>query len=240
MKVSVEGISKSYDKQEVLNIPELVLESGKITGIVGNNGAGKTTLLRAILDLIQLDRGVIRIGEWPVANCEDWRKKTSAFLGSDSMLNFLTPEEYFYFVGALSERTESEVTDLLVKYGIFFNDEILGKKKKYIRDFSAGNIQKVGIIAALISRPEVLLLDEPFNFLDPTSQVLLQEILADVNKNYPCTVIVSSHDISQLAPICDRAVLLEKGMIRHDIQASDNILEKLNDYFLSGRRIANP
>jgi len=240
MNISIEGLSKSYDKQEVLNIPKLVLESGKITGIVGNNGAGKTTLLRAILDLIQLDRGVIKIGEWSVAKSEDWRKKTSTFLGSDSMLNFLTPEEYFYFVGSLSGRTESDVADLLKKYGIFFNDEILGKKKKYIRDFSSGNVQKIGIVAALISLPEVLLLDEPFNFLDPTSQMLLQEILVDVNKNYPCTVIVSSHDISQLAPICDRAVLLEKGLIRHDILASDNILEKLNDYFLSGRRIANP
>ncbi|PWJ53754.1 ABC-2 type transport system ATP-binding protein [Dyadobacter jejuensis] len=237
MKVSIQGVSKSYQQQEVLNIPELELESGKITGIVGNNGAGKTTLLRAILDLIQLDRGDIKIGEWDVAKCEDWRKKTSAFLGIDSVLNFLTPEEYFYFVGSLTGRTEQEVAELLAKYENFFNDEILGKKKKCIRDFSSGNIQKIGIVAALISRPAVLLLDEPFNFLDPTSQMLLQEMLVDVNKNYPCTVIVSSHDITQLAPICDRAVLLEKGLIKHDFQASEHILEKLSEYFSPGRRI---
>ena len=239
MKISIEGLSKSYDKQEVLNIPELVLESCKITGIVGNNGAGKTTLLRAILDLIQLDQGVIRIGEWSVSKSEDWRKKTSTFLGSDSMLNFLTPEEYFYFVGSLSGRTERAVADSLKKYEAFFNDEILGKKKKFIRDFSSGNIQKIGIVAALVSKPEVILFDEPFNFLDPTSQVLLQEILVDVNKNYPCTVIISSHDITQLAPICDRAVLLDKGLIKHDFQASERILEKLNEYFLPGRKIQN-
>lgn len=236
MLVTIQNLRKSYSGQEVLTIPELTINDGEITGIVGNNGAGKTTLLRAMLDLIPLNEGEIRIDQEQVSVGENWKKKTSAFLGSDTMIKFLTPLEYFYFTGAVSGKSEGEVDLFLKDYEVFFNDEILGKGKKLTRDFSAGNVQKIGIVSALISNPEVFILDEPFNFLDPTSQLLLQDILLEVREKNACTVIVSSHDINQLAGICDRAILLEKGVVKKDITEADSILAELTNYFAPVRR----
>lgn len=236
MKVTIQNLRKSYSGQEVLNIPELTINEQEITGIVGNNGAGKTTLLRAMLDLIPLDEGAISIDQEKVSAGENWKSKTSAFLGSDTMVKFLTPLEYFYFSGTLSGKSEQEVDTFLKDYEAFFNEEVLGKGKKLIRDFSAGNIQKVGIVSALITNPEVLILDEPFNFLDPTSQLLLLDVLLEVKKRNYCTVIISSHDITQLAGICDRAVLLEKGIVKKDITEGDSILTELTNYFTPARR----
>lgn len=236
MKVAIQNLRKVYSSQEVLNIPELIINEGEITGIVGNNGAGKTTLLRAMLDLIPLNAGVISINQEQVSTGEHWKSKTSAFLGSETMIKFLTPLEYFYFTGTLSGKSEEEVDTFLKDYEVFFNDEILGKGQKLIRDFSAGNIQKVGIVSALIANPEVLILDEPFNFLDPTSQLLLQDMLLEIREKNACTVIVSSHDINQLAGVCDRAILLEKGVVKQDITESESILAELTNYFTPVRR----
>jgi ABC-2 type transport system ATP-binding protein len=231
MKVAIQNLRKIYSGEEVLNIPELTINGGEVTGIVGNNGAGKTTLLRAMLDLIPLDQGTISIDQEQVSTGENWKSNTKAFLGSDAMIKFLTPLEYFYFTGTLSGKSEEEVDRFLKDYEAFFNDEILGKGKKLIRDFSAGNIQKVGIVSALIADPGILILDEPFNFLDPTSQLLLQDIILEVGRKISCTVIISSHDINQLAGICDRAILLEKGIVKKDITEAETILTELTNYF---------
>ena len=112
------------------------------------------------------------------------------------------------------------------------NDEILGKKK-LIKNYSAGNKQKIGIVAAMITIPKVLLLDEPFNFLDPSSQMEMLRLLKEMNSEFGTTMILSSHNIELVSEISSRIILLEKGIVKKDITGSaSEAIEELRAYFL--------
>ena len=117
-----------------------------------------------------------------------------------------------------------------MKFEDFFNGEILGQKK-YLRDLSKGNQKKVGIISALIGNPEVVILDEPFANLDPTTQIRLKRIIKELTDNRDITVLVSSHDLIHVTEVCERIVVLEKGEIVKDIQTSDQTLKELEVFF---------
>jgi len=112
----------------------------------------------------------------------------------------------------------------------FFNDEILGKKK-FIRDLSKGNQQKIGVAAAFMADPEVIILDEPFNGLDPSSQIRLINILNRLKENKRTTLLISSHDLNHVTEVCSRIAILEKGIIVKDLQTEENTLKELRNYF---------
>ena len=115
---------------------------------------------------------------------------------------------------------------------LIMNGEILGKKK-IIKNYSAGNKQKIGIVAAMITNPKVLLLDEPFNFLDPSSQMEMLRLLKEMNSEVGTTMILSSHNIELVSEISSRIILLEKGIIKKDITGSaSEAIEELRAYFL--------
>jgi ABC-2 type transport system ATP-binding protein len=118
----------------------------------------------------------------------------------------------------------------LERFSDFFNGEILDKKK-YIRELSRGNQKKIGIAAALMGEPDIVVLDEPFPHLDPSTVIRLKEILLDLNKNHNKTLLISSHDLNHVTEICDRIVLLEQGRILKDKPCDDNTLGELKDYF---------
>ena len=104
--------------------------------------------------------------------------------------------------------------------------------KKLIRDFSRGNKQKIGIIGAMLHRPSLLILDEPFNFLDPSSQSLIKHLLAEYNKETGATILVSSHNLNHTSDVCPRIALLENGVIIRDIDNSAHTAEQeLESYF---------
>ena len=103
--------------------------------------------------------------------------------------------------------------------------------KKYLRDLSKGNQKKVGVIAALLGDPKVVILDEPFANLDPSTQIRLKEIIKDLSKEKDTTVLVSSHDIQDVTEVCERIVLLEKGKVIKDIVTSPKTLKELETYF---------
>lgn len=168
--ITATNLIKSYNRKVVLNISDLTVNDGDIFGLVGNNGAGKTTLLRLMLDLIKADKGSIAIGGHIVSKSEEWKDYTSSYLDEGFLIDFLTPEEYFYFIAEEYGFTKELIDAKLSEFSDFFNGEILGQRRKYIRDFSKGNKQKIGIASALITDPKVLILDEPFSSLDPTSQ----------------------------------------------------------------------
>ncbi len=235
MKIEVTNLKKIYNKELKLNIESLTINSGEIFGLVGNNGAGKTTFFRLILDLIKADSGIVLSDNNPVNESLKWKEYTGSFLDSGFLIEFLTPEEYFYFVCELYNITRNDASERLKVFENFFNGEILGKKGKYIRDFSRGNQQKIGIASALITHPKMLILDEPFNGLDPTSQIILKEMLKEFNKSAGATILISSHDLTHISETCTRIALLEKGKIIKDIPANDNALAELLDYF--GQRI---
>ena len=228
--IKFNNISKTYSKQTVLDVESLEIQPGQAFGLVGNNGAGKTTLFSTLLDLIKPSTGEVLNNDINVRTSEDWKSFTSAFLDDSFLIGYLMPEEYFYFVGELRNFSKKQVDDFLTDFEDLFNNEILGGKK-YIRDLSKGNQKKVGIVAALIGNPKVIVLDEPFANLDPTTQIRLKKIIKNLSKKEDVTVLVSSHDLQDVTEVSDRIVLLEKGLIIKDIKKTKKTLKDLESYF---------
>ncbi|WP_289043684.1 ABC transporter ATP-binding protein [uncultured Olleya sp.] len=224
------NLSKKYSGNEVLNISNLEIPKGQSFGLVGNNGAGKTTYFSLLLDLIKPTTGTIKNNDVLVSQSEDWKPFTSAFIDESFLIGYLTPEEYFYFIGDLRGQNKQDVDNLVSQFEDFFHGEILGQKK-YLRDLSKGNQKKAGIVAALIGNPEVIILDEPFANLDPTTQIRLKEIIKDLAEKKGVTVLVSSHDLLHVTDVCERIVVLEKGEVIKDIQTSEATLKELEAHF---------
>jgi ABC-2 type transport system ATP-binding protein len=229
--IQVNNLSKTYNNGvKVLNITNLEIPKGQSFGLVGNNGAGKTTFFSLLLDLIQPSSGYIKNNDIQVNTSEAWKPFTSAFIDESFLIGYLTAEEYFYFIGDLRNQNKADVDALLAKHEEFFNGEIL-KSKKYLRDLSKGNMKKVGIIATLIGNPEVVILDEPFANLDPTTVNRLKKIIKELSDNPEVTVLVSSHDLVHTVEVCNRIVALNKGEIVKDIETSPETLKELEAFF---------
>jgi ABC-2 type transport system ATP-binding protein len=228
--ISFNNLKKSYSRNVVLEINSLDIPKGQAFGLVGNNGAGKTTLFSLLLDLIKPTKGKVINNNIDVKESEDWKSFTSAFLDESFLISYLLPEEYFYFIGDLRGVSKREVDSFLNQFEDLFNGEILGGKK-YIRDLSKGNQKKVGIIAALIGSPKIIILDEPFANLDPTTQIRLKKIIKKLAEEKETTVLVSSHDLQDVTEVSERIVLLEKGKIVRDIKTDSKTLKELEEYF---------
>lgn len=223
-------LSKKYGKTEVLNIDALEIPTGQSFGLVGNNGAGKTTYFNILLDLIRPSTGAIVNHDVQVNTSEDWKSFTGSFIDESFLIGYLTPDEYFEFVGDLRGMNKADVTTFLAQFEEFFNGEIVGKKK-YLRDLSKGNQKKAGIVAAMMGNPQVVILDEPFANLDPTTQIRLKKIIKDLAENKDITVLVSSHDLTHVTEVCERIVVLDKGNVVKDIVTSEETLKELESYF---------
>ncbi len=233
MNIQINKLVKIYGDKTVLNIPDLLIGSGELVGLVGNNGAGKTTMLRLILDLIHADEGYVMSNDMKVNENFDWKTYTGSFIDGRFLIDFYTPEEYFSFIGNVYKISPDIIKSRLEEYAPMMHDEILGTKK-YIKDFSEGNRQKIGIIGAMIINPKVLLLDEPFNFLDPSSQIIVAKLIKKMNSDLGTTVLISSHNLNFVSEISSRILLLEKGELIKDLNNQDGIAEKeLTDYFAS-------
>ena len=228
--ISVNNLVKKYGGIAVVDIPALVISKGETIGLVGNNGAGKTTFFRLFLDLIKSDRGEIMSKDKNVASTEEWKSYTAAYLDEGFLIGYLTPEEYLYFVGSLNNKSRSDVNEALKKFDRFFDGTVL-KTGKYIRDLSKGNQFKLGITSCLIQDPEILILDEPFANLDPTTQIRLIEMLVGLREQGNMTIMISSHDLNHVTNVGSRILLMEKGKIIKDEQTSDQTLKQLETYF---------
>jgi ABC-2 type transport system ATP-binding protein len=229
--IKIDNLTKYFGENKALDIKQLQIAEGSIVGLIGNNGAGKTTMLRLILDLCKANSGSVLSAGKDVSKFEEWKEYTGSFLDSGYLIEFLKPEEYFTLIGELNHISKEDLQMRLSRFDAFMNGEVLGKKK-LIKNYSAGNKQKIGIVAAMITNPKVLLLDEPFNFLDPSSQMEMLRLLRDLNKEFGTTMILSSHNIELVSEISSRIVLLEKGIVKKDISATaGEAIEELRTYF---------
>lgn len=228
--ITTSNLSKKYNDNLFLNIESLDIPKGQSFGLVGNNGAGKTTYFSLLLDLIQPTTGFIITNNIQVNESEDWKPFTSAFIDESFLIGYLTAEEYFYFIGELRNQNKADVDALLSQFEDFFHGEILNQKK-YLRDLSKGNQKKAGIVAALIGNPEVIILDEPFANLDPTTQIRLKAIIKDLAEKKGVTVLISSHDLMHITDVCERIVVLQKGRIIKDLATNEATLKELEDHF---------
>ncbi|MBQ3129838.1 MAG: ABC transporter ATP-binding protein [Bacteroidaceae bacterium] len=244
MKIIIENLKKTFGEKVAVDIERYEIKDGEMLGLVGNNGAGKSTLFRLMLDLIKADSGRVLMQPSPeeiadglaksdvdVSTTEDWKDWTGAFVDESFLIDYLTPDEYFQFLGRISGRKQEDVDAFLQKFGHFMAGEVAGQKK-LIRNLSAGNKQKVGIVGAMLLQPKVLILDEPFNFLDPSSQNAIKHLLQDYNRKTGATILVSSHNLQHTVDICPRIALLEHGVIIRDIEnANGEATAELENYF---------
>lgn len=228
--ISIQNISKVYGDKKVLNIQNLEIPKGESFGLVGNNGAGKTTLFSLLLDLIQASSGEILIEGENVAKSEKWKTKVSAFIDESFLIGYLTPEEYFYFLGELRGENKASVDEFLKQFADFFNGEILNAGK-YVRDLSKGNQKKVGVVGALIGKPEIIILDEPFANLDPSTQIKLKNLIRKWSQDSQVTFLISSHDLAHTTEVSNRIVVLNKGEIVKDIITNPETLKELEAFF---------
>ena len=228
--IQIDHLVKVYNGVKVLDIEQLKIPQGQSFGLVGNNGAGKTTLFRLILDLIKADQGQVLSKDIAVNKDSQWKKYTGSFLDEGFLIDFLKPEEYFKFIADINGVTKNELNVFYTDFADFFGDEILNKNK-YLRDFSRGNQKKIGLFGAIMSQPEVLILDEPFANLDPSSQIRLKSILKDLQLKAHLTMLISSHDLNHIAEVSDRIVILDKGKPVKDLLTSENTLGELEGYF---------
>jgi ABC-2 type transport system ATP-binding protein len=227
--IEITKLKKTYAGRTVVDVEHLQIAAGETVGVIGNNGAGKTTLFRMLLDLIRPDSGQILSREHNVAKSDLWKDYTASYLDEGFLIDYLTPEEYFIFIGSLHQLDAPAVIAYLNTYTEFFNGEILNSGK-YIRDFSKGNQNKIGIAAALMQKPELLILDEPFANLDPTTQIRLKTHLKAL-KTDQLTTFISSHDLNHVTDVCDRIIIFEKGKVINDLQTNQNTLAELEAYF---------
>ena len=256
MNIQINNLKKAFGEKIAVDIPNFEIHDGDILGLVGNNGAGKTTLFRLLLDLLRADEGRVLLtfghtdphqesaSETPASvtpaaeaftvdpsQSEDWKQHTGTYIDEGFLIDFLTPEEYFEFIAKVNHIDKERLSTFLASLSKFMNGEILGQKK-LIRDFSAGNKQKIGIISALIAQPKLLILDEPFNFLDPSSQNFLKRLLLNYHQTTGATILVSSHNLQHTVEISNRVALMEKGSIIKDLPNINGQAEKeLEDYF---------
>nr|WP_308571433.1 ABC transporter ATP-binding protein [uncultured Prevotella sp.] len=239
MKIELHHLIKKFGEKTAVDIPELFLSSGGITGLAGNNGAGKTTLFRLLLDLVKRDEGDISLSFMTASGIqtidpdksEDWKSYTGAYIDDGFLIDFLMPEEYFEFIAKVDDIPQEILRQRLDQFSAFMNGEIMDQKK-LLRDFSAGNKQKIGIIGAMLNTPQLLILDEPFNFLDPSSQYHLKQLLENYGRETQATILLSSHNLQHITEISDRILLMENGHILKDIpNENGSANEELDDYF---------
>ena len=228
--IKINNLTKSYKKITVLNIPEIQIPKGQSFGLLGNNGAGKTTLLRIMLDLIRPSDGEVLVEDQAINTSEEWKTFTGSFIDEKFLISYLTPEEYFQFISKIRGVSKGDLEQHLQLFEALFNDEIFGKKK-YIRDLSKGNKKKLGVAAALLGEPRLVILDEPFENLDPTSQIRLKKIIQQFQSEKSVTFVISSHDLNHVTEICERIVILDKGEIVKDIKVTERTLKELMEYF---------
>ena len=242
--IEINQLQKNFGEKKAVDIEKYSIYQGDMLGLVGNNGAGKTTLFRLILDLLQADLGNVTINDIDVSKNEDWKQFTGAFIDDGFLIDYLTPEEYFYFIGKMYGLKKEEVDERLLPFERFMSNEVLGQKK-FIRNFSAGNKQKIvpdepPFFPHYVCGPRTVRSPRTFwrasastfNFLDPSSQSIIKHLLRKYNEDHHATVIISSHNLNHTVDVCPRIALMENGVIIRDIQNENNSAEKeLEDYF---------
>ena len=228
--IKVKGLKKQYNNVLALDIPALEIGSGESFGLIGNNGAGKTTFFRLILDLLAATEGEVLSKEISVSRSEEWKKYSGSYLDEGFLIDYLSPAEYFDFIGYLHGMNAEDIATFFLQLDGFAGED-LWKSRKPISTLSKGNKSKTGIVAALMGNPDIVILDEPFAHLDPSSQISLKRLLKRINAEQQITLLVSSHDLAHVTEVCNRIVLLESGLVIRDFATTPDTLRELEDYF---------
>lgn len=230
MDITISNLRKTYGPLTAVDVPRFVVEGGEVIGLVGNNGAGKTTLFRLILDLVGADAGTVCVAGEDVSRSEAWKRFTGAYLDESFLIDYLTPREFFDLSRNLSAMPDAVFDESLQLCAPLLE----GVPDALIRTLSAGNRQKVGLASAFLRRPQLVVLDEPFTFLDPSSQHTFKAFLSSYVQQHPSSIVlISSHDLHHVTDVSTRIALMEGGKIIRTFSSSAEALSQLKDYFSS-------
>ncbi len=229
--IQIQQLTKDFSGKRALDIQALKFQQGECVGIVGNNGAGKTTLFRTILDLLPPSTGFVEIFGKSVTKSDHWKSGVHAFVDEGFLIDFLKPIEYLEFIGKAIGVSKQAVAQLLKDYSEFVNDDIR-ENNKMIRELSTGSKVRVGVLSTLLGDPKMIILDEPFAHLDPTSQSRLMKMVR-AKAEAGVTMILSSHNLQSVVDVCSRIVLIEAGQVKMDVRTGSDTLEALEDYFVA-------
>lgn len=208
----INNFSKSYDgKNKAVDNLNLHVNKGEIFGFIGHNGAGKSTTIKSITGIIDFEEGDIIIsGKSIKHNPYECKKRMAYIPDNPNLYEYLTAMDYLHFVGNVYGMDSIDCSNQIKKYAEVF--EIEKKLNSTISSFSHGMKQKVAIIAALIHRPELLVMDEPFVGLDPRAAFSLKTIMKEICKE-GSTIFFSSHVLEVVEKICTRVGMINKGRL---------------------------
>lgn len=211
MSISINKVNKFYGKQQALTDVSFSLNKGEIVGFLGPNGAGKSTLMKIITCYLEQDSGMVQVCD---LNTIEQNLKVKAKIGylpeHNPLYTDMYIKEYLTFVGRIYkvENLNNRITEIIQQTGL------TAEQSKKIGELSKGFKQRVGLAAALIHNPEILILDEPTTGLDPNQLVEIRNLIKEVGKDK--TVLLSTHIMQEVDKMCNRIIIINKGKIVED------------------------
>lgn len=209
MGIEIKALTKKYQEQLALDQVSFKIQSGEVVGLLGPNGAGKSTLMKCITNAILPTSGEILVDSYWVVQQPEKTKKRIGFLQENNPLYLdMYVQEYLQFVASIYSCTKSRVQEVIELVGLTV------EKKKKINQLSKGYKQRVGLAQAILADPEILILDEPTNGLDPNQIIEIRELIRSLGTQK--TVILSTHIMQEVEALCSRVLLLNKGKVIAD------------------------
>ena len=211
MSLIINSVTKSYDKQQALTDVSFTLNKGEIVGFLGPNGAGKSTLMKIITCYLQQDSGKIQVCNLDIQEQDLQAKAKIGYLPEQNPLyTDMYVKEYLSYVGGIYKvkNLKNRIAEIILQIGLS------PEKSKKIGELSKGYRQRVGLAAALLHNPEVLILDEPTTGLDPNQLVEIRNLIKEVGKDK--TVLLSTHIMQEVDKMCNRVIIISKGKIVDD------------------------
>ena len=216
MSISINKVNKFYGKQQVLTDISFSLKKGEVVGFLGPNGAGKSTLMKIICCYLQQDSGKVQVCDLDTQENDLLVKAKIGYLPENNPLyTDMYVKEYLSFVGGIYkiENLKNRISEIIEQTGLST------EQSKKIEELSKGFKQRVGLAAALIHNPEILILDEPTTGLDPNQLIEIRNLIKEVGKDK--TVLLSTHIMQEVDKMCNRIIIISKGKIVDDKQIAD-------------------
>jgi len=217
--IEIKKLYKSYKDVKALVDLDLSVDKGTITGFVGSNGAGKSTTINILANILKKDSGTVKILNEEIKT-GDWKFKSLVgfVLEQPKYLEYLTGKEFLEFAGTMQKISRDILSIRVDELIAVFELDV--KKYKLIKTYSKGMRQKIALASALLNNPELLILDEPFEGLDPISRKKAKDILKRMRNNGK-TIFISSHSLLEVEDICDEVAIINKGKIVYQSATKD-------------------